>query len=72
MRDSAEASWLGSDRRDLETAGTARERVVIVEMPDEIAQRYEHFVDVIRYLSNYLIPWEVVNAYRPFRYERLL
>lgn len=45
---------------------------MVVEMPDEIAERYRYrFDDGSPYLDNYMIPFAVVNAYMPFRAESM-
>lgn len=70
--DSAGHTWFCSDRADCDTAGTNREWLVIVEMPEPTAAPYRSLLeDGTPYLSCYRIPWAVVNAYRPFRRERL-
>jgi hypothetical protein len=50
---------------------------VIVEVPDDVAAAHQfnafHFAPCRFQLSDvefFLIPWDVVNRYRPFRFER--
>jgi hypothetical protein len=44
---------------------------VIADVPDEIAEQYRHyFEDGTPYLDNYLVPFDVINRHRPFRFER--
>ncbi len=70
VRDSRESVWLCSTKESATTGRANRERLVIVDMPEEIAEEHRYrFADGTAYLDNYLIPWEIVNAYRPFRYE---
>ena len=72
LRDSPESSWFTSARSEVSTGSAQLEWLVIVELPDDVARQYRHrFEDGTIYLSNYLVPWDVVNQYRPFAYERL-
>ncbi|NNM44512.1 hypothetical protein [Knoellia koreensis] len=69
--DSAGRSWF-TDGVDSFVATGSREWRVTVEIPDDVAEAYRYrFEDGTPYLGNYLVPWEVVNAYRPFTVERL-
>jgi hypothetical protein len=74
LKDSEGCSWFWSERPGLEGwAGSATpEYLVIVEVPREEAEPHRYrFEDGTPYLSGYLIPWDVVNTRRPFRYEAL-
>jgi hypothetical protein len=74
LGDSAGCSWFWSERPGPEGwAGSATpECLVIVEMPREEAEPYHHrFPDGELLPRGYLIPQDVVNACRPFRYEAL-
>lgn len=54
--------WVATSRRDW---------WVIVDVPDELAERYRHyFDDGTPYLDNYLVPFNVINGCRPFTYQR--
>jgi hypothetical protein len=72
LQDSQGSAWLCSTTESTITGSVGHEWIVIVDMPSEVAEKYRYrFDDGTPYLDNYLVPWEVVNAYRPFRYERL-
>ena len=67
-------SWFWSERPGPEGwAGSATPKcLVIVEIPREEAEPHRYRLpDGAPYLNGYLIPQDVVNVYRPFRYEAL-
>jgi hypothetical protein len=70
--DSKCCSWFSSNRSSgAETASKSSKYVVIVDLPDEVAERYQALhQDGTPYLDNFLIPWDVVNAHQPFRFEQ--
>ncbi|MDQ6854994.1 MAG: hypothetical protein M3046_15115 [Actinomycetota bacterium] len=71
LADSPKPAWLCSTKESATTGSAEGDWLVIVDMPQEVAEEYRHrFDDGTAYLDNYLIPWDVVNAYVPFRYER--
>ena len=65
-------AWFsGSQPDDGWVATSLRDWWVVVEMPDEEAERYRHyFEDGTPYLDNYLVPFVVINRYRPFGFGR--
>jgi hypothetical protein len=70
-----EASWFCAHKDPL--IGSSVGWWVIVEMPDDVAAAHQfeafHFVPSHFQLSDvefFLIPWNVVNRYRPFQFER--
>jgi len=43
-----------------------------VEIPEEIARPFRYLFDSgEQYLSNYLVPFDVLNRYQPFTFERV-
>ena len=70
-----DASWFCAHKDALIGAGVGW--WVIVDIPDEVAAAHQfeafHFVPSHFQLSDvefFLIPWNVVNRYRPFQFER--
>lgn len=69
--DSHEQSWFAETRDGAATASRKVRWFVIVNIPDDIAERHRYrFDDGTAYLGNFLIPWRVVNGYQPFTFER--
>jgi hypothetical protein len=67
-------SWFSEELHEGTTlAGQQPEWLVVVELPDEVAEQYRYrFEDGTPYFGNYCIPWEVVNEYRAtFRFDRV-
>lgn len=64
--DSPRSAWLRDDQHHPQLTNVVGEWWVIVEVPDDVAEanRYEH--------DNHMfcVPWVVLNAYRPFGYQR--
>jgi hypothetical protein len=66
-------SWFHSPkpRPDEVVATWKQDWWVMVELPDDVAALYHHrFDDGTYYDGVYCVPWDVLNQYRPFRYER--
>ena len=71
VRDSAGCAWLADAREGATTGSADRTWLVIIDMPDEIAEAHRYrFRDGTPYLGNFCMPFEVVNRYRPFTFER--
>lgn len=69
QKDSPGAAYL-SDARDDPQLASRDGCWVIVDLPDEVAQEYLYtFDDGTVYEGVYRVPWNVLNAYRPFTYE---
>jgi hypothetical protein len=68
--DSPGQSWLCSHRESVVTGSATLEYLVIVELPDLIAHQYQSEAGGEPYLDNYVVPWAVLNAHRPFRFEQ--
>lgn len=69
--DSRGREWLSADPA-LGPIARGRDWVVVVEIPDDLAEQHRHrFEDGEPYLDNYLVPIEVLNAHRPFDYRRI-
>jgi hypothetical protein len=63
--------WLSASL-DGTRSGYGRAHLVIVEVPDSVAEQYRYrFDDGQPYLDNYLFPTEVINSYQStFRWEQ--
>lgn len=67
--DSQGRSWLTRDPSWSDTAGTTVTMFVLVEMPDEVANEYRyHFGPNDPHPQDHLVPFEVLNRYRPFTF----
>lgn len=67
LKDSEQLTWLADKIDDAMATSKAKGVVVIVELPDEIAAQHRYgFKDGTSYFGNYCVPWEVLNAHRPF------
>ena len=67
LPDSHCKSWFSTVKKEASaTASRRSEWFVIVDMPNDVAER--HRDPEVEYL--YEIPWDVVNQYRPFRFEQ--
>ena len=69
--DSEGCSWL-SPSRDAKAWGRGDDWLVIVEMPAEVAEEYVYRFpeDGAPFRDSFLIPFDVLNAHQPFRFER--
>lgn len=64
VKDSAGGSWLAADPADCSTVGDS---VVVVELSDDVAEPHRYFLAPGEpYLSCFLVPFDVLNAHRPF------
>lgn len=65
------AAWFADTREGAATGRAGRSWLVIVDLPEDEAEKYRYrFEDGEAYLGNLCIPFEVVNAVAPFRFER--
>jgi hypothetical protein len=72
VRDSGGAAWFAGTREGADTGSANRTWLVVVEVPDEVADAHRYrFEDGSPYLDNFRIPFEIVNIYKPFKFERL-
>jgi hypothetical protein len=70
--DSEGCVWFCSNKDETDSGGVDREWHVVVEVPHDVAMDLEYrFPDGSPYPGNFLIPFDVVNAYTPFVYERI-
>jgi len=69
--DSAGCSWFADSRDGATTGSAARQWLVIVDISDDKAEKHRYrFEDGEPYFGNFCIPFDVVNAVAPFRFER--
>ena len=71
LNDSVDASWFSADPNETLTGSHGEEWLVVVDLPDEVAEQYRHrFPDGDPYGSNFLIPRAIVNQYHAsFQYR---
>ena len=73
VRDSAGRAWFADTPEGATTGSADRRWLVIVDLPADIAEIYRYrFDDGEPYLGNFCVPFDVVNAAAPFRFEKLL
>lgn len=63
------ANWLASTVQGALATAAAREWLVLVDVPDDVAEEHRYRLeepDGPPHPTSYRLPWNVVNLYRPF------